>query len=455
MRGYGVASLALIVAYPLLPRMARAAEFLVVCLTAIPCVAYGRRALRPGQRLPWTLLLLSLTVIVVANFVRLVPGEHANVAAWLLDAFGNVLALAAALALVAKCGRADLGGVVDTSVIALAVGGLLWVTLPHRLSSDTSIAAQVNLFVVVFTLTGVLGALLRLSTTRTGGRQALRWLLGALGAGIASTAVSAAAGEDSGLLLGAETLFMVAFVAVGLFGLDPTAPALMAEEPAPRPERLSVGRLVLLGLAVAIVPVFVGVRYLLGGTVNGLLLAVQGPLVAGLVMLRIGLLSAQRARAEAALLYQAAHDPLTNLPNRRTLIETLSAELARGRRCTLVFCDLDNFKSINDSYGHAVGDQILIEVAERIQSCTGIRHMASRFGGDEFLILLVGTSDAETYAFCRCVADALARPFAPVDASVGVSIGLAGSSDGGRPDQLIQAADRSMYEVKSARRRAH
>lgn len=454
MRGYGVASLALIGAYPLLPATWRAVDFLVVCASAIPCVLFGRRALHPDQRRPWTLLIASLAAIIGANLVWQVPGEGANVAGWLIDAGGNVLAFVAALTLIAQRGRADLGGIIDTGVIALAFGGMLWVALPHQLGPDRSFAAQVNLFVVVFALTGVLGALLRLSNSLTGGRRAVYWLLGALGAAIASTSIFAVAGDGPALLVVAEILFMVAFAALGLFGLDPTAPEMTSTEISPGTERLSVGRLVLLGLAVAVVPVVVGIRDLLGWEVNGLLLAVQGALVAGLVMVRIGMLSAQRARAEQALVYQAAHDPLTNLPNRRTLIGALTAELARGRRCMLVFCDLDNFKAINDRYGHAVGDQLLIEVADRIQSCVSRPHMVSRFGGDEFVILLVDPTNTEAHATCQCVADALAHPFDQArDATVGVSIGLAGSDGRLDPDQLIKAADRAMYQEKAVRRR--
>jgi diguanylate cyclase (GGDEF)-like protein len=393
----------------------------------------------------------ALIVIVIGSTVRQIPDGRVVAAGWLLDASGNVLALAAALTLIVGRGFNDLGGIIDTTVIASAVGGLLWaVALPHELGGDTSLAARVNLFVVVFALTGVLGALLRLYRALTERVSALRWLLVALGIGIGANVTLAFAGTDPEHLVVSQMLFMGAFVTLGLFGLDPTGPRLATMSVEAGTEELSTQRLVFLGVAVASVPVGVGVQEMLGGRVSGLVLAVQGAIVAILVMVRVGLLSAARARAETALVFQAAHDPLTQLPNRRTLITRLHDELARGRPCTLLYCDLDDFKAVNDRFGHAAGDQLLVEVADRIRACVARRHVVSRFGGDEFVILLIDATLTEAHDARACVAEAIARPFeAARGATVGVSVGLAG--DGRDAEQLVRAADRAMYRAKAER----
>src|SRR6185436_13565117 len=126
-----------------------------------------------------------------------------------------------------------------------------------------------------------------------------------------------------------------------------------------------------------------------------------------LVLLRlaglVGLLErdvAARRVLEARLSYQAFHDPLTGLANRRRFVDRAGAALA-GRTepgtIAALFLDLDDFKTVNDSLGHAAGDELLVKVAERIR--TGLREadLAARLGGDEFGILLAGIPDA-TYA---------------------------------------------------------
>jgi diguanylate cyclase (GGDEF)-like protein len=404
--------------------------------------------------LPWTLLLSAMVVIVVANVIPL--GSHPDLVAtgWLLDALGNLLALAAALALTLRHGLADLGGIIDTSVLALATGGLLWgVLLPHRLGTDESLAAQVDLFVVVLALTGVLGALIRLRYSMIPPAPALRWLNTALAVGIGANVVLSLAGAYGPRLVAADLLFMGAFVALGLFGLDPTGPRLAYASDAATVERLSTGRLAALGVAVALIPVVIGIRELLGGSVDGLLLAVQGTLVSVLVMVRIGLLSGQRDRAERALVYQAAHDPVTGLPNRREFVARLRNELERGRPCALLFCDLDDFKSVNDRFGHSAGDMLLVEVARRIVDCAPPPNLVSRFGGDEYVVLLVDSTAEQAKETRERVAGSITRPYDEAGgATVGVSIGIA-LSDGERdPEEQIRAADQAMYKVKLARR---
>jgi diguanylate cyclase (GGDEF)-like protein len=451
-RGYALASLALIGIYPLLPDAWRDLYLLATSLAAAICVLYGRRALPRDARRPWTMLVWALGFVAAGDVVRLLPTQPAMAVGWLLDATGNLLVLAAALTMVVRRGASDLGGVIDAAVIAVAVGSLLWVLLPHRIGEDESFPAQVNLFVVVFTLTGVLGALVRLAYAGQDRPRALWWLLSAITLAIGGNVALAVGDGDRALRVGATMMFLGAFTAIGLFGLDPTGPRLTRPQDGSS-ERLSAARLAFLFIAIAITPIVLGVHELITGDSSGTMLAVQGTLVAVLVMARIGALSAQRNRAEQALQHRATHDPLTHLLNRRQFVARLHDELDRGTSCVVLFCDLDNFKIVNDRFGHDAGDALLIDVASRIRECVPPPHAASRFGGDEFVVLLVGLTDAQAQATQACIATALRQPFeqAP-EADVDVSIGCA-QADGERdPEQLISSADRAMYRVKTTRR---
>jgi diguanylate cyclase (GGDEF)-like protein len=450
LRAFGAIAVVLIGVYPVLPELWRGIVQLALAIGAAGCVTFGRRRVERRQRRPWTLLVCALVLFVGVNVLMLFPEGHD--ASLLVDAVGNGLVLAAALSVVVRRGVSDLGGIIDAAVIAFAAGSVLWGVLPHRVSTDTGFPAQVDLFVVVFALTGVLGALMRLVRDADGHVPALIWLLVSIALAIAGNVLGAVGGTPPAATI-SQMLFMGAFTAVGLFGLDPAGPGLASAQQASQPERLSPARLAFLGVALAVIPGVIGIRELMHGRTSGLLLLVQGVLISALVMVRIGLLATQRAQAERALAHEATHDPLTHLANRREFVDRLRAEVALGTPCVLLFCDLDDFKGINDRYGHDAGDRLLVEVARRLDGCVGRRHVVSRFGGDEFVILLVGASMADAEVIRSCVVTELTRAYDQVDgATVGVSIGVMSAESGRDPDQLIRSADHAMYREKAARR---
>lgn len=168
----------------------------------------------------------------------------------------------------------------------------------------------------------------------------------------------------------------------------------------------------------------------------------------------------ERKATEAQILSQAHYDELTGLPNRRLFRERLEQALERARRGrhigAVAMLDLDNFKSINDSRGHKAGDQVLIEVAARLGTCTRATDTVARFGGDEFLLLLddiKAPTDAE--AIARKIHRTFARPF-KVDGEpmqLGVSIGICiYDAERNDPDLLLRNADKAMYAAKRAGR---
>jgi diguanylate cyclase (GGDEF)-like protein len=450
-QAYLIGALILIALYPLLPVPARHIDFLVVFISAIPAVAVGLRAIPRSRRRPWHVLLVALIVINLGAILRLLPGDAAFTASTVLDAAGNALVLVAALAQVLRLGSGSLGGIIDTIIVALAFGGLLWdvVLLPNLVDSYHLRAQQVNLFVVVFALSGVLGALARLLQITHRRVPALWQLMVALALALVGNIVYAV-GPLPWHRTTASMMFMGAFAALGLFGLEPSATQIAQPQAVLQKDELSVGRLVFLSLAVAATPVVVGIRVLFGADVDGVLLVVGGATIAVLVMVRIGQLSAARDRAERALRFEASHDHLTGLPNRREFLDQLSNELKRSPQCVLFFCDLDGFKSVNDRLGHETGDELLVEVGQRLRACVRQGDVVSRFGGDEFLILLRDQAPSVVSTICRRIADALSRPIRLQDeqVSIGASIGIALAAGESDADALIRRADRAMYKAK-------
>jgi diguanylate cyclase len=167
-------------------------------------------------------------------------------------------------------------------------------------------------------------------------------------------------------------------------------------------------------------------------------------------MTRIHGLSADRDRFERALKHEATHDPLTGLPNRRELVSRLRAELSLAPGCVVLFCDLDRFKAVNDELGHDGGDALLVETAQRLRACVRESDVVSRFGGDEFLIMLRRTTPTEIRTICERIAEALTGPVVLEGErmTIGASIGIAVAANETDPEDLIKRADAAMYTAK-------
>ncbi|WP_027554957.1 EAL domain-containing protein [Bradyrhizobium sp. Cp5.3] len=167
-----------------------------------------------------------------------------------------------------------------------------------------------------------------------------------------------------------------------------------------------------------------------------------------------------RIRADERIAHMAHYDALTDLPNRvlmRGHLERRVAELAEGKPFAILYIDVDEFKGVNDSLGHEVGDELLRQVANRLRACVSGNDLVARLGGDEFAIIKAGTSDqAELTALAEQILKALRTPVdckgqeIPTDASIGIAIA---PDHGDNLDDLLKRADLAMYAAKTEGRR--
>ncbi len=168
----------------------------------------------------------------------------------------------------------------------------------------------------------------------------------------------------------------------------------------------------------------------------------------------------QRKATEAKILHMVNHDALTGLPNRNLVQDRIQQAIARAQRSAssfaVMFLDLDKFKTINDSLGHNIGDQLLQMVAERIVACLRDEDTVSRQGGDEFIVLLGSThSPQDTAVVARKILNALAAPIVIGERTLntGASIGIAlYPEDGKDVETLLKNSDTAMYCAKESGR---
>jgi diguanylate cyclase (GGDEF)-like protein/PAS domain S-box-containing protein len=159
-----------------------------------------------------------------------------------------------------------------------------------------------------------------------------------------------------------------------------------------------------------------------------------------------------RKRAEQALAHRATHDPLTNLPNRSLLEERLASWLTEGRPAGVLFCDLDRFKTINDSLGHDAGDELLVAVSRRLHEVLPPEFTLGRVGGDEFVALAPGERDPEELRRLGMrLMSALKQPLSirghwhTVSVSVGVTVSGPWHD---HPDEVLRQADQALLRAK-------
>jgi diguanylate cyclase (GGDEF)-like protein len=207
-------------------------------------------------------------------------------------------------------------------------------------------------------------------------------------------------------------------------------------------------------LPVALSSVFAIVKYF--GDGETLDLVIWAIALVSLTLARMCLALFLNARLGQSLAHQAMHDSLTALPNRTMLLRSLQRRLAAvqdaGAQVLVLMFDIDGFKGVNDTYGHPVGDQLLVQVAERVVATTREDDLTARLGGDEFAILVANGSREQAMIVTLRILAALEIPFTlgNTKVSIGASVGIAIAEPGESADELLRNADLAMYAAKAS-----
>jgi diguanylate cyclase (GGDEF)-like protein len=468
--------LAILAYLALPPGLGRDAVYLLLAAAELIALLVGVRLNQPPRRGPWLVMaagqLLWVTADGVGNWAAdVLEVEHFPGPADAFYLLGYPVLGAGLLLLTrGRRPRRDLGGFLDSATVTVGLGLLCWVLLARPALAQYQESWAAGAVAVAYPMADVLlvGLLVGLVITPGARMPALRLLLLALALLIAADITAAALGvmtfASSAMV---NPVWLASYVAWGAAALHPSMRDLSTKRTAAEAPVLSRARLVAVFFAVLMAPGVLAVQILADlpldpWAVIGCAVVMFSLVVARLTYAIDQITAANRERelARAALAYQATHDSLTDLPNRAQALRLLTGALSRAQRSGavvgLLFVDLDGFKAVNDTFGHAAGDEVLTVVARRMEAAVRSGDVVARLGGDEFVVLLEPL-DEETSAVT--VADRLVEVIsAPIplsdgslQARVGASVGAALSQDAQvDADRLLQEADVAVYRAKAS-----
>lgn len=364
-----------------------------------------------------------------------------------------------------KNGRIDnLDAVLDGLMLGLSMFAITWVYLigPHLARMDAPMDIRLILSSYPSMSAFLVAIMVRIAFTSDARRFSAYWLLLAtLAATFTGDTVymfaDASVTHFSSIVLGLP--YSIAYLFAGACALDPSMKVLSStRDTSGRGYARIQAALIALSLSVPAILIFGERAAALGD--RSVVFVVDIGLVATATA-RVTRAIRTSKRSEEQLAHAAAHDALTGLPNRRLLEEKLArlltSEPSGGSSLALVFVDLDQFKMINDTFGHSYGDRLLMEVAERLRANVRRQDIVARLGGDEFLVVLLDITDADlAYQIATGLLDCLREPFHIDDNRLFItgSLGLAFAEDrlSENAEELLRNADTAMYQAKNAGR---
>jgi diguanylate cyclase (GGDEF)-like protein len=347
----------------------------------------------------------------------------------------------------------DVAGLIDPAIVAIGIGLVFWVFVMHPIAAGTTASMAERIIGVAYPAADalLLAILARFFTSSGRSTPSARLLnlaaLLLLVSDIAYSLISLYGATEDGSVIDAG--WLISYVAWAAAALHPSMRR--TGTPAIRPGDTRVGRsrLVLLAVSSLLAPALLFVPGIGANTVDRMSIAFGAVLLFVLVVLRMSSFVTQVQRQSDLLEDLAMADDLTGLANRRRLEQGLTEGLTAGP-IQVALLDLDDFKEVNDALGHAVGDRLLIAVAERLRRAAGPDALVARMGGDEFAVLLTGTTAAAADADAARLAGSLREPVraAGHDLLIGVSIGLADGTGTDDPIEVLRRADVAMYAAK-------
>ena len=435
----------------------------VVGVGSTALILVGRSRNHPSTRLPWTLYAASCSVFILGAVLRqlLVGTDLAPLAdAASLSGYGLVLAAFIAILRTRKNVRDGLHELLDGLIVVIATGAVAVVafTLPTAMNGDLSPFALLQGVYPVIDVC-VLFVILLLSWTSANRVTAYWFLAGATLATLTGDLGYAYIGTQ-GKLVGSPLLdlpFVFGFALLGAAALHPSMASLTETQERPV-QAWSPARLTLLVGALMLPPMVVlsGHHSVAADWIG----ATCGAVVTLLLLVRAVGAVRGYARSQVGLRLQATRDALTGLANRPHLVERVDALIRRaessGGHVDLLFLDMDGFKLVNDSWGHHVGDRVLVAATERLVALADPTDVLARIGGDEFVLArFVGVdSHNDGQILAANVIDAFRHPLTVSDTTLvtTVSLGMARSTFPATAEGLLRDADTAMYRAKDAGR---
>ena len=431
-------------------------------LTATAAILFGVRLHRPPGSLPWHLIALCTLCTTVGIGILPRVGYVGGVAP-LLAGIGYAAGFSGFVVLIrGRIPGGERGAYLDAAILAAGTGVLIWAFgfAPFLFETRESTVAAAAFFYPALVASAVVARMWFIGGAQ---RPATRLLVMLVAATLGITSIDMLRG-----LVGQDvfpSLYLLAqFGSLAFVGAAALHPS-MALSPDPhqtKHERVSRRRIAALTMALLVNPATLAIQassgrpvdpvpYLIGGVLIGLLVVAR----LGDALRQLGESLQERESLMDRLRHQALHDSLTSLPNRSLFAERLAADVARrspDRLLAVLLVDLDNFKAVNDSFGHEAGDELLVAVGQRLAEAIREGDTAARLGGDEFVISLPGCADRQVaIRVAQRVLATLGEPFEigghilTVHASVGVAMAGDGTETA---DDLIRDADVAMYSAK-------
>ncbi|UQU68573.1 EAL domain-containing protein [Couchioplanes caeruleus] len=349
----------------------------------------------------------------------------------------------------------NVAALVDAAIVAIGVGLIFWVFVMHPIAADSTASTVERVIGVAYPAgDALLIAMMARFYTGTGRRSTSIRLLGAaalllLCADIAYSLVSLYSDSDGREL---DAGWLLSYVFWGASALHPSMRLAGTVAEHSGDGRVTRARLALLAVCSLVAPALLFLPGIGGDGVDRLTIAAGAAMLFLLVVARMSGFVAQVQHQADQLEDLAMADELTGLANRRRFENGVRAALAAGPT-QVALLDLDDFKGVNDRFGHGVGDRLLEVLAGRLRSVLRGDILVARMGGDEFAILMPDAGDAEADAIVGRLADTLRRPIDAGDHEllVGASIGVADGAGTTDPYEVLRRADVAMYAAKSAR----
>ncbi len=451
----------------------RSAAFAFAGVSCLVGVALGLWRLNATDRRPWWWIFAAAGLFLGGSVSRSLSlhGEFSAVPD-ILSVLGYVAACVALLSWLRSSSSVRTWSLSDAMLVAVGASLAAWALLLVPTLGISSVSGPRRAMYALYPVLDVVLLLLmvRLALLRFTRFPAFWLFLSSLTLillGDVQYAVSITLSSNERLVGGwpltdyADALYILAFGFMGAAVLHPSAERLSRPQPG-RIGSWSRGRLAGVGVALlapSLLLLLVPAQTMLDRVVRAVLAAA----LTAIVLHRTAQAINGYARSEQLAHHRAGHDELTGLPNRLALNEVMRVELAtgnqRGERVSLLFLDLDGFKLINDSYGHGVGDELLIAAAVRVREAVREDDFVARLGGDEFVVVSRHLDAASGEGLADRLLVAFADPFQLSTGPVFVSpsIGIArstGATGGGVVDgeTLLRDADAAMYKAKAAGR---